>query len=360
MRNARLLLVLLAMMHTVLWSRDSVTIDQTLYDLIEGYYLNNQFSGVVLVSDEGDILFHEAFGYADLEKQQLNQLDSKFLIGSATKSFTAIAILQCVERNLVDLHTPIRQYISELTSEVGDLTLHQLMKNASGLPVHLNRITTLEYRDITSAELLDLYNHIELSFIPGSKFEYSNLNYQLCALVLERVTNHDYRIYLKEKIFEPLGMSRIGVERTNDHIPNMASGYNNENGELVKAQKNYLAFAKGGGDIFSTAYDLLVWDQGLYSGKLLTSSSVNLLFDGRPDQYSGYGYGFKVKPYNRNEGNVGKLVRHGGSMFGYICNIHRYLDDRVTIIVLGNMRPYPTMEITNKIEQVLQEYHYFE
>lgn len=328
-------------------------------ECIQEYYQDNKFNGVVLVAKKGEMLYQGAAGYASQEKGIKNNFNTTFLIGSATKSFTAIAVMQCVERGLLNLYTPIRKYLPELNKEVGQLTLHNLMKNASGLPVHLNRITKLEYRDISSAELMELYNAISLSFAPGTQFEYSNLNYQLCALVIERVSDLTYQQYMKRYIFDPLEMMHSGIQRTHDLIDDRATGYIIAGDKMVPAQKNHLAYAMGGGDIYANASDLLKWDQGLYKNILLNQQSLDLLFDGHPDQFGGYGYGFKIKGYERDGLVKGKLVRHGGSMYGFVCNIHRYLDDQVTIIILGNIRPYPVMEITRKIESMMLEHGFF-
>lgn len=331
------------------------SIDQSLNE----YYQDQEFNGVVLVAKNGEILYNKGFGFADVESDKENGESIGFLIGSATKSFTAIAVMQCVERGKLNLHIPVRNYIPELIGEAGELTLHYLMKNSSGFPVHLNRITELEYRDITSNELIELYNKFKLSFEPGAKYEYSNLNYQLCALVVERVSGLSYIDYMNQFIFNPLGMKESGIQRTNEIILHRARGYEIEDGKLSPSPKNYLAYAMGGGDIYSTVLDLLKWDQGLYANDLLGQKSKELLFNGTPDLYGGYGYGFKIKPYERNGDSEGKLVRHGGSMYGFVCNIHRYLDDEVTIIVLGNVRPYPVMEITNEIEKILFDNSWF-
>lgn len=327
---------------------------------VDQYFQAKKFNGVVLVAKKGEILYQNEFGYASLEEKIRNSANTKFLIGSTTKSFTAIAVLQCVERNLLNLHAPISTYIPELNEQLGQLTLHQLMKNSSGLPVHLNRITELEYRDISSEELIELYRNIDLSFPPGTQYDYSNLNYQLCALVLERVSGLGYIDYMNQFIFKPLGMDHSGIQRTNDQIDHRATGYVIEGGTLLPATKNHLAYAMGGGDMYATALDLLKWDQGLYAEKILGQKSIDLLFDGQPSEFGGYGYGFKIKEYTRGANKIGKLVRHGGSMYGFVCNIHRYLDDQVTIILLGNIRPYPVMEITTAIEKILLGKHYLQ
>ena len=354
--------LLIVSLSPVLHAQNTISTSDQIHHTLSSYHDKNEFNGVVLVSKKGRIIFHEGFGYASVEHNVLNDKQTKFLIGSATKSFTAIAVMQCVEKGWLELHTPISNYIPELTGDVGQLTLHVLMKNTSGLPVHLNRITNLEYRDISSPELIQLYKGIELSFHPGSKYEYSNLNYQLCALIVERVSGLDYHIYIKENILEAAGMLDSGVQNTHDFVSLRATGYNLENEEYVQSPRNYLAYAMGGGNMYATAYDLYNWDIELYGEALVSQESKERLFDGHPDIFDGYGYGFKIRNYQRNNlsTNTGKLVRHGGSMYGFICNIHRYLNDQVLIVVLGNMRPYPTMEITLEIENILRENSWFE
>ena len=337
-------------------------IDQLLDKKVREYYNKREFNGAILVAKKGEVIFKKGYGYADINKKIRNDEHTKFSIGSTTKSFTAIAIIQQVIQGNLDLHTPISEYIPELNKKIGAITLHQLMKNISGLPVHLSRITTLEYRDITSDELIDLYNTIDLSFEPGSKFEYSNLNYQLCSIILERVSGMTYKEYLKQFVFDPVGMTQSGLERTHEFPADKAQGYDVRGEYLIKSERNYMGYAKGGGDMYSNLMDLFKWDQALYQDALVSKKGKALLFDGDPNIYDGYGYGFKIKQYQRNSTDKpqGKLVRHGGSMYGYSCNVHRYLDDQVTIIVLGNIRPYPVMEITLAIEKILNQEGYFE
>ena len=331
-----------------------------LNDTLNEYYNNKKFSGTVLVANKGKILYQGAFGYADFDKKIKNTIETKFLIGSATKSFTAIAIMQAREKGILNLHTPIKKYIPELNEELGNLTLHLLMKNSSGLPVHLNRITELQHRDISSRELIELYNSTKLSFKPGSKYDYSNLNYQLCAIVLERVTGKSYKEFMETHIFKPLRMYSSGIERTNELAKDKALGFDLIDNKFIKADNNYMSYAMGGGDIYANALDISKWDSALYTNILVNNKSKQLLFDGKPTEFGTYGYGFKIKEYTRSSSNnkTGKLVRHGGSMYGYICNFNRYLDDEIIIIVLGNIRPYPTMEITVAIEKLLLRHKY--
>lgn len=322
--------------------------------LIDGYYQKKEFNGTVLVAVHGEIIYEKAWGYADVEKAIPNKISTRFLIGSTTKSFTAVSIMQLVDQGNLDLHRSISYYLPDLKKELGDqLTLHLLLKMSSGLPVHLNRVVEMKYEDLSEEKLVEIINTCPLSFEPGSRYEYSNLNYQLCAAVLAKVSGKSFKDFLTQHSFLPLKMTDSGVERSNDLSWKKARGYEVKDRKLFPASRNYMGYALGSGDMYATARDLLKWDQALYGNVYLSESAKQELFNGHPEQFGGYGYGFKVKHYLRRDGSQGKLVRHGGSMRGFVSNVHRYLDDQLTIIVLGNIRPYPIMEITTAIEQLV-------
>ena len=347
----KMLIVLLMVLPLTAYNQQ---LENQINGLVAKYYQNKEFSGVVLVAKKGKVLFEKAWGYADLEKGVLNELDTRFLIGSTTKSFTAVSIMQLVDQGKLNLEVPVGQYLPSLKKELGEkLTLHHLLKMSSGLPSHLNRIAKMEYSDLTEDELVKIINRCNLDFDPGTSYQYSNLNYQLAAAIVAKVSGQDFKTVLTSQTLLPLKMTASGLERTEDVILKRASGYEVKDGQLSRATRNYMGYALGSGDMYATARDLLKWDQALYGNSYLSEKSKQLLFDGDPNKYGGYGYGFKVKPYDRPGFLKGKLVRHGGSMQGFVCNVHRYLDDQLTIIVLGNIRPYPIMEITIAIEKIV-------
>jgi len=330
-------------------------VGKKLADVVQSYVDKGEFSGSILVAKKGKVLLKAAYGYSDRENKVKNEVDTKYLIGSTTKSFTAVAVMQMVEQGLVDLHTPIERYIPFVRPDIGHLTLHQLLKMTSGLPGHLARITDLKYEDITARQMIDLINRAELSFEPGARYEYSNLNYQLAACIFAEISEMNYGEILRKCTFDPLGMEHSGNETTHQVPSKKALGYYRlEDGTLVRANRNYMSYALGSGDVYSTVEDLFKWDRALRSNAYLTSEYRALLFDGDPDEFGGYGYGFKVAAYQRAIGKgQGKLVRHGGSMQGYYANFHRYLDDDITIIILANMRPFPIIDLTFDLKEVV-------
>lgn len=330
---------------------------QVFDQLIDQYQLKHHFSGVVLVARRNQVIYSSVRGFADQNRGIVNTLDTPFLIGSTTKSFTAITILQLVDAGVLDLHSPIGEYLPELREDLGNqLTLHWLLRMSSGLPGHLNQVTELSYKDLEPHELLHHINNCSLTFKPGTQYAYSNLNYQLAALIATRVSGKLMETLLAEQTFQPLNMQQSGSGRTQQVPAELALGHNYDSAanQVELATQNYLGHAIGSGDIYSTASDLFRWDQALYYSQAYLSPSSNaLLLSGNEDSYGGYGYGFRTRRYvGEDIHDTGKLVRHGGSMLGYLANINRYLDDELTIIVLTNIRPFPIQDLTFDIKEI--------
>jgi len=322
---------------------------------INKYSKTEDFQGTVLVARKGKIIHKAAYGLSDREKKLQNTLDTQFLIGSLTKSFVAVTVMQMVEAGLLDLHAPIKKYIPDLKDELAKgLTVHFLLKHQSGLAPSFDDLTDYENKDISSKELLEIINKTSRSFTPGTKYEYSNLNYTLCAIALENVTGKKYSQILQERTFNPLKMSRSGVERLSNRPSGRAGGYRKKT-LGIERDENVVSYALGAGDIYSTAEDLFKWDQALYTGKLISEKSKKLVFASENEKFGYYGYGFRIQEYQRgiNSKNRGTLVRHGGTMNGFMSNLHRYLDDELTVIILGNIRPFPIRNLTFEIKEIV-------
>lgn len=330
--------------------------DNPYMNLVNTYTENEEFSGAVLVAKDDEIVFKQAFGLAEQSSQRPNSEDTQFLIGSLTKSFSAVATMKLVEADMIALHAPLASYLPGLRSDLAKgLTLHHLLKHQSGLPVHLERLASFEDKDVTSAEILSIINTADTDFEPGQQYRYSNLNYHLTALVLEQVTGMSYAALMQRYVFKPLGMHSSGVERKAKPAPNLAQGYR-ERFLITQPVNNIVSYALGSGDIYSTLDDLYAFSQALEKGSYLSENSRRLLFDGESAQWGSYGYGFRIVPYQRSDTNPtaspGTLIRHGGSMDGFISNMHMYLDDNITVIVLTNIRPFPIRQLTFELKEI--------
>lgn len=334
------------------WGKTGVPTDPAIEAVMRRYVGEEQFRGVVLVAQDGKLLHKAAYGPADEKTGRGNRVDTPFLIGSLTKSFTAVTVMQLVEEGLLDLNAPLSRYLPGLKQELGNkLTLHFLLKQQSGLPVHLERLVELEEREIPSSEILAIINRASLSFEPGSRHEYSNLNFHLAALVIEAVSGKSYAEVLAEKTFAPLAMANSGVERFSAVPASRARGY--RKGMLgLDNDENNVSYALGSGDIYTSVDDLHAWDQALFSKRLVSDKSRARLFDGGSEEWGYYGYGFRIQPYTRgaNASAPGTLVRHGGSMDGFLSNYHHYIDDKLTVIVLGNIRPFSIRDLSYELK----------
>jgi CubicO group peptidase (beta-lactamase class C family) len=322
-------------------------IDRYLRDLTS----RGEFRGVVLIARGEHIVHRAAYGVANQATGTPNTTQTSFHIGSLTKSFTATTVMQLVEDGAVDLHAPISRYLPGLDKRFGDsLTLHLLLRQRSGLPGHLEDIAEQGDERVTSADILALINRAEPEFAPGSRHAYSNLNYHLTALAIEAATGKPFAEALRERTFVPLGMSRSGVEGHENPAPHRAHGYRRTLTGWESAENN-MSYTLGSGDIHATADDLLRWSRALDDPAYLSNASRDAMFDGGGEADGWYGYGFRIQPYYRADGSTGRLVRHGGSMDGFLSNLHRYLDDDLTVIVLGNQRPFEVRAITRRLKQ---------
>ncbi len=322
---------------------------------VRTYSERGVFQGTVLVARKGEVLYQGAFGFANKESGIKNTIETQFLIGSTTKSFTAVTVMQFVEDGLIDLHEPILSYLPYLNTDIADgMTMHYLLKQQSGLLSHMNRITQSDHRDIDHREMVELIGRGKMRFTPGEKYAYSNLAYNLAASVLCEVAGKSYREIMNERVFKPLDMQNTGVERTS-HLPkNKAIGYDIESdGTLRPAEAHDMAYAMGSGDIYSNVSDLFKWDQALYENTYVSKESKKIIFDPADEEHGFYGYGFRIIDYKRADGSTGTLARHGGSMRGYLANVHRYIDGRITVIVLGNMRPFPIRDLCFELKEIV-------
>jgi CubicO group peptidase (beta-lactamase class C family) len=157
---------------------------------------------------------------------------------------------------------------------------------------------------------------------------------------------------MQQKVFSPLGLQATGIDRLSNIPANKAVGYRTMNG-IFRPIQNVTSYALGTGDIYSTAADLFTWGQALHKGLLVNEESRRQLFDGGNKDWGYYGYGFRIQPYQRASGtkNAGTLIRHGGTMNGYISNYHYYKEDELTVILLCNNRDIPIRRITYMLKE---------
>ncbi len=303
-------------------------------EVIETLYENNQFSGVVLVSAKGEVIYKKAVGYANLEDSIPNILDMKFRIASFTKPITAMLILQLVEDGQIKLDGKLTDYLPEYTVKGGEkITIHQLLTHTSGIIGHprIPNLIDIEKLHYTREELLQLIMTFDLIYKPGEGSEYSNFGYALLAMIIEKVTGKSYDEVMYEKICEPAGMTSTMSDITEKSIQKRAVGYTHYYFRGIgEAPFLDMSFCLGAGQLLSTVEDLYLFDQALYTDKLLSKNSKELFFSlygWHPVRYP-YGSGFK------------RILCHNleGSINGFQSHTQRIEKDTVFIVALRNVK----------------------
>ncbi|SEG70678.1 serine hydrolase [Paenibacillus sp. UNC499MF] len=288
------------------------------------------FDGTVLVAVNGDIVLHEAYGWANRELEAASRPDTVYRIGSVTKPLTAAAVMRLAAKGALRTEDPVAEYVPGFPS--GDrITLRHLLMHTSGIPNLTEQPSFAEQAKTRRSvdELIALFRGKPLEFEPGSRFKYSNSGYILLGKVIEAASGHTYSSYMKENVFEPAGMSASGLDDNRSLLQKRAAGYEfDASGMLCNASHIDMSNAFAAGGLYSTAADLYRWDKALRENRLLPE-------DIQSDMYqlhnpAGYGYGW----FNQSEPD-GTVYHHGG-INGFSSSFVRDLKRGITVIVLSN------------------------
>ena len=318
---------------------------------------NKGFRGAVLVAKEGEILFNKGYGYANYEEKIKNTPDTLFAIGSITKQFTAMAIMQLYEKGLLDLEDAVSKYLPDVI-EGDNITIRHLLTHTSGLVNYTDFLLEMvEAPEDTSIDfVLGLFKDEPLIFEPGTQWQYSNSGYVLLGYIVEKVSGVSYDEYLKENIFKPLEMNNTGTyydKMEEDY----AIGYMGIT-ELTPVHEDeiVLKIAYGAGNILSTVNDLYKWDRALQTEKLVKKETLDMIFDiqekmPESDMYTfdGYGFGWFIE----NNPELGKIVSHGGNTLSYSAQLSKYVDKDITIIITTNAGSYVLGPVEETLVDIL-------
>lgn len=296
---------------------------------ISAFLKQGKFRGAVLVAKDGTPLLRKGYGLANAEWDIPNTPDTKFRLGSITKPFTAVAILQLAEAGKLKLDDPISKYYDGSPGSWEKITVHHLLTHTSGIPSytsipHFFRDKSRDPR--TPVEIVKMTQDQPLEFAPGEKWKYNNTGYVLLGHIIEKVSGESYEAYLKKNVFDPLGMKDSGYDSFKAVIKKRAAGYT-ARGENADYLDMSLPFSAG--SLYSTVDNLLIWDQALYAGKLLSKDSYAKMFT---TYLQDYAYGWAVKPLFGH-----KQIGHGGGINGFNTQFMRFPDDKLTVIVLANI-----------------------
>lgn len=322
-------------------------------EYMNGKVKAGQFSGSILVAQNGKVLVSKGYGMADLELDVPNTPQTKFRIGSLTKQFTATAIMILQDRGKLSVQDSICKYVPQCSSAWQPVTIHQVLTHTSGIPdvSRFPEFETLALSPTSAESIIERFKNKPLESKPGEKFSYNNGGYVLLGYIVERASGKSYEAFLRENIFEPLKMTNSGVDRNSSILNKRASGYTRQDNVLVNAPFIYISNLQGGGSLYSTVADMFLWNQAFNSEKLISKKSLEAIFSphtATPFDAS-YGYGWFIYKDKSNR----KAVGHTGGINGFKSNITRYPDEKVFIIVLSNLDVAPVDDIANDLAEMV-------
>jgi len=315
-----------------------------------------EFSGVALVARRDRVVYRHAFGLANREWNIPNDLDTKFEIGSMTKQFTAMLILQLVNETKIRLEGHVSDYLPYYRQDTGtQIRISELLSHTSGVPSFTSLPGFLVGPESRThygvQEFVKKYCSGNLEFVPGTKFDYSNSGYFLLGAVLEQVSGKSYQELLQQRIFDPLGMKNSGYTHTETLIPHRAAGYERTSSGFQNARFYDMSIPFSAGALYSTAGDLFLWDQALYHEDLLPAKLRDLMF--KPN-LEGYGYGWvMLVPASATPYAGESIPMHGGAFFGFQSLIQRIIGHRELIVLLDNNDDPKLLDIALEIRRAL-------
>ena len=304
------------------------------------------FSGSVLLARDGKPIFNKGYGMANIELGVPNSPETVFRLGSVTKQFTGMAITMLQERGKLSVNDPICKYLADCPAAWKPITVKNLLTHTSGITNYTDfpDFAKTTIMPISTAEMTDLLKTKPLDFTPNEKFSYSNSGYYLLGEIIEKVSGKTYADFLQENIFTPLGMKSTGYDNPLQIIKNRAAGYARTGGKTLNASYMDMTVPFAAGALYSTTGDLLLWDQALYTEKLVKQKSLDEMFT--PFK-NGYGYGWGIgKKFDHKE------ISHGGGIYGFATEISRFPDDKLTVVVLSNFQGSPVGRVAGDLAAI--------
>jgi D-alanyl-D-alanine carboxypeptidase len=313
----------------------------------------DQFSGAILLAQGGRVLFQKAYGLADRTHAKPNRLDTQFRFGSMGKMFTAVAIMQLVEKGKIDLQAPIGRYLTNYPNQdiATKVSVANLLSHTGGTgdifgPEFNRRKASLR----STKDYVDLYGNRAPAFAPGSRKSYSNFGFILLGRIVEEVSGLPYDDYIQRNIFKPAGMTSTGNRPERETLPRRAVSYTGSGGGLKSAADTLPLNGTAAGGGYATVGDFNLFMEGLTSHRLLRRETLQKLIEGGVKMAGGE---FAQFDFGETVPDAGRWIGHSGGAPGMSGTLQHFLKTGVTLIILANRDPANTKGIANFVEHRL-------
>ncbi len=300
----------------------------------------------------GTIIFAKGYGMANMELSVPATVKTNYPILSITKTFTATAIMMLVEENKISLEDPISKHLDSVSPAGKSVTIRQLLSHTSGIMDYGDRpyVAGEELYDGTLQDYKKWVASFPLVSSPGERWDYIGVGFFLLGRLIEKISGKTYEEFMRQRIFIPLRMNDTRIDNLGELIPNRSGGYSWQNGVYRNNPGKKLAAFIAGGGITTTVVDMAKWDAALYTDKLLKRSTWEQMWTNAKlnngQIVNGSGLGFGLTPFRGH-----KRVGHTGGGSGYSTGMSRFVNEKLTVILLTNINhpDFNVREMTNEI-----------
>ena len=323
-------------------------IDSQIDELFEDYTGNVPGASLMIIKD-GEIIVEKSYGLAELDTKTAVSPNTNFRLASVTKQFTAMCILQLIEKGDITFKTKLTDIFDNFPEYGKTITIKHLLQHTSGLIDYENLIPDTAMIQVLDNDVLEMMKQVDSTYFePGSKYQYSNSAYAVLAMIIEKISGISFAQYLDKNIFKPTGMNNtVAFENGISKVNKRAMGYKYENEEFIFKDQSLTSAVLGDGGIYSSITDLYKWDQILYTDQLISTITLDQAFSkGRLNnsEFIDYGFGWRLidlKGY--------RCVYHTGGTSGFRNVIFRIPEQKFTVIILTN-RAEP--DLRNLVEHI--------
>lgn len=290
----------------------------------------------VLVVKQGKTLFRGGIGFANIDQQEKITPEHLFRIGSITKTFTAVAILQLAEEGKLDINDPIQKYLPEYPTQGAKISVEHLLTHTAGIKTYagMAEVAHLQHTAATPKQIIKVFKDAPMEFTPGERYQYNNYGYILLGAIIEEVSGLDYGTYLEEKIFKPIGMKHTSFGKDKELILDQANGYAMEGGQYAEAPYLNMAIPYAAGGLVSTVDDLYRWMQALQGYRVVSKTSLQKAFSAyqlKDGSSTPYGFGWQLDQLYGKQ-----IVGHDGIIQGFLANAIYVPEEDLFVAVLSN------------------------
>lgn len=322
---------------------DEQQISAKLDKMLGEQYKANETGATVLIARKGQVIYKKAFGLANLEYNIPMQVDNVFKIGSLTKQFTSVAILQLMEQGKLSLQDEVNKFIPDYLMQGHKITIENLLTHTSGIHDYTDMTELNEVIDMTPRQLVDYFKDLPMDFVPGSRYSYNNGGYFLLGYIVELVSGKTYQQYVEENFFQALGMTHSLYGSDKKIVKNRVGAYEKDSTGFINARYISLTQANSAGALQSTVEDLFKWHEAVHSYKVLKKETLDKAFTKyklNNGQEITYGYGWNLL-------NVWEspTIGHSGNIYGSHTQAIYLPNEDVFVAIFANCdcnSPYST------------------